>query len=55
MMYLTSRPIGYAEYTRNYLKGIKQEQIYTIPDGPLIMSPDRLMTSFKREVIYKKP
>lgn len=26
-----------------------------MPDGPLIMSPDRLVSSFKREVVYKKP
>lgn len=26
-----------------------------MPDGPVIMSPDRLIKSFKREVIYKQP
>ena len=26
-----------------------------LPDGPVIMSPDGLIPSFKREVIYKKP
>lgn len=26
-----------------------------MPDGPVIMSPDRLMKSFFREVIQKKP
>ncbi len=54
-MYLTSRPIGFADITRDYLKGIKQEKRFTMPDGPVIMSPDRLMKSFKREVIDRKP
>lgn len=54
-LYLTSRPIGFADTTRNYLKGIKQEKTFTMPDGPLIMSPDRLVKSFKREVIDRKP
>lgn len=26
-----------------------------MPDGPVIMSPDRLVKSFKREVIDRKP
>lgn len=26
-----------------------------LPDGPVFMSPDRLLESFQREVIYKKP
>jgi len=26
-----------------------------MPDGPVIMSPDRMIKSFQREVIYKKP
>lgn len=26
-----------------------------MPDGPVIMSPDRLIRSFKREVIHRKP
>lgn len=26
-----------------------------MPDGPVIMSPDRMIKSLKREVIYKKP
>jgi len=54
MMYLTSRAIGQADTTREYLKGIKQNG-FTLPDGPVIMSPDRLMTSLHREVIMRKP
>ncbi|KAI9251190.1 Lipin/Ned1/Smp2-domain-containing protein [Sporodiniella umbellata] len=53
-LYLTSRAIGQADYTRDYLKKVVQEK-YQLPDGPVIMSPDRLFTSFHREVIMRKP
>ena len=55
LVYLTSRPIGYADNTREYIKNIKQDADYVMPNGPVIMSPDRLMKSFKREVIDKQP
>ena len=35
-------------------KGIKQND-YQLPEGPVIMSPDRLMASLHREVIMRKP
>ncbi|KAG6896632.1 hypothetical protein C0992_007038 [Termitomyces sp. T32_za158] len=54
IMYLTSRAIGQADATRAYLEGIKQNN-YQLPEGPVIMSPDRLMTSLHREVILRKP
>ncbi|GAA5925131.1 hypothetical protein JCM3775_006374 [Rhodotorula graminis] len=54
LMYLTSRAIGQADTTREYLKNIKQNG-FQLPDGPVIMSPDRLMTSLHREVIMRKP
>jgi len=47
IMYLTSRAIGQADATRDYLKGIKQNN-YQLPEGPVIMSPDRLMASLHR-------
>ncbi|KAI8340548.1 Lipin/Ned1/Smp2-domain-containing protein [Chlamydoabsidia padenii] len=53
-LYLTSRAIGQADYTREYLKGVMQND-YQLPDGPVLMSPDRLFTSFHREVIIRKP
>jgi phosphatidate phosphatase LPIN len=49
IMYLTSRAIGQADATRDYLKGIKQNN-YQLPEGPVIMSPDRLMASLHRQV-----
>ncbi|UZJ55128.1 hypothetical protein CBS101457_004448 [Exobasidium rhododendri] len=54
IMYLTSRPVGQSDATRAYLKGISQNN-YKLPDGPVIMSPDRMMASFHREVILRKP
>ncbi|KAF9436119.1 hypothetical protein BGZ76_004770 [Entomortierella beljakovae] len=54
ILYLTSRAIGQADYTRKYLKNVEQDN-YQLPDGPVIMSPDRLMTAFHREVILRKP
>lgn len=47
IMYLTSRAIGQADSTRDYLKGINQNN-YQLPEGPVIMSPDRLLTSLHR-------
>lgn len=49
ILYLTSRAIGQADSTREYLKGIKQND-YQLPEGPVIMSPDRLMASLHRYV-----
>jgi len=51
VMYLTSRAIGQADATRDYLKGIKQND-YQLPEGPVIMSPDRLMASLHRLVLF---
>jgi phosphatidate phosphatase LPIN len=53
-LYLTSRALGQAESTREYLKKIEQGS-YQLPEGPVIMSPDRLLRAFTREVIYRRP
>ncbi len=53
-MYLTSRAIGQAESTRDYLAGVAQDQ-YQLPEGPVLLSPDRLIQAFTREVIQRKP
>lgn len=53
-LYLSSRAIGQANFTREYLLSLKQDD-YALPDGPLIISPDRLFKSFFREVIEKNP
>ncbi|RKP36905.1 Lipin/Ned1/Smp2-domain-containing protein, partial [Dimargaris cristalligena] len=54
IMYLTSRAIGQADATRAYLRGVTQGP-YHLPDGPVIMSPDRLFESLHREVIARQP
>ena len=54
LVYLTSRAIGQSSLTKSYLNSVKQGN-FVLPDGPLIMSPDRLYHSFKREIILKKP
>eukprot|EP00124_Ichthyophonus_hoferi_P003038 Ihof_evm1s239 gene=Ihof_evmTU1s239 len=54
LLYLSSRAIGQADITRYYLNGVRQKGC-CLPQGPVLLSPDRLMTSFHREVIRKKP
>ena len=54
ILYLTSRAIGQAKTTKEYLDSVVQ-QGSTLPDGPLITSPDRLFKSFVREVIERAP
>ena len=54
LLYLTSRAIGQANITRGYISSLKQGES-SLPLGPVIMSPDRLLHSFKREVIHRRP
>ncbi|KAL1922001.1 uncharacterized protein VTP21DRAFT_10643 [Calcarisporiella thermophila] len=54
MLYLTSRSLGQADYTRDYLVKVNQNK-YSLPDGPVIMSPDRLLSALHREVVMRKP
>ncbi|EEB07662.1 lipin Ned1 [Schizosaccharomyces japonicus yFS275] len=54
IMYLTSRSIGQADSTRHYLWNIEQDG-YTMPHGPVILSPDRTIAALHREVILRKP
>lgn len=55
MVYLTARPIGQASQTRSYLQNLKQGEEQCLPDGPVLLSPDRLLKSFRREVIDRIP
>jgi len=57
MLYLTARAIGQADITRAYLFGMADnfDTGSALPCGPLFLSPDRLFTSFKREVIDRTP
>jgi phosphatidate phosphatase LPIN len=54
MLYLTSRAIGQAQYTRNYLNKVEQGT-FQLPDGPVFLSPDRLVAAFTREIIQRRP
>lgn len=53
-LYLTSRSIGQSHATQKYLRGIEQGK-NQLPDGPIILSPERLFAAFKREIIIGNP
>lgn len=53
-VYLTSRSIGQASYTREYVKNLNTGS-QQLPDGPVIMTPDGLFAAAKREVILRRP
>ncbi|EAN31812.2 LNS2 (Lipin/Ned1/Smp2) family protein [Theileria parva strain Muguga] len=53
VLYLSARAIGQADLTRDYLFGLTQNAREKLPKGPLFLSPDRLVSSLKREVITK--
>jgi len=54
IMYLSSRAIGQATKTKQFLDSVKQDDV-SLPQGPLILSPDRLLLSFNREVVQRRP
>ena len=54
IMYLTSRSVGQADTTRQYLYNIVQDG-YRLPHGPTILSPDRTMAALRREIYLRKP
>lgn len=54
ILYLTSRSVGQADTTRAYLKGVAQEG-FRLPNGPVIMSPDRTIAALRREIYLRKP
>jgi len=54
-LYLTSRSVGQADTTRNYLDGIVQDGSFRLPRGPVVLSPDRTIAALRREVYLRKP
>lgn len=54
ILYLTARAIGAAALTKGFLTSLQQGSV-RLPDGPVFMSPDRLLYSLNREVILRKP
>jgi len=58
ILYLTARAIGQSEITKLYLQSVTQSENnreMRLPDGPVFMSPDRVLQSLKREVIHRNP
>jgi len=54
ILYLTSRPIGQSQQTKDFLQSVYQDG-KMLPQGPLVMSPDRMLPSVKREIVYRRP
>lgn len=54
IIYLSARAITQAKSTRKFLDGIRQNN-FNMPEGPILLSPDGILTSLKREVIDKSP
>ena len=54
ILYLTSRSIIQSGSTKRYIFTLQQEDAM-LPEGPVVMSPDRLFAALHREVILKKP
>eukprot|EP00127_Corallochytrium_limacisporum_P007313 Clim_evm54s246 gene=Clim_evmTU54s246 len=54
ILFLSSRAIGQAAITRNFLRSIEQGNT-TLPYGPVFLSPDRLLKALHREVVLRKP
>lgn len=54
LLYLSSRAIGQARITRDYLRSIEQGDL-NMPYGPILLNPASLLAAFHREVIEKKP
>jgi hypothetical protein len=54
MLYLTSRPVGSAKRTRGYIASVTQDNV-SLPEGPMLMSPERLLTALQVEVVSRRP
>ncbi|OIW01629.1 hypothetical protein TanjilG_14628 [Lupinus angustifolius] len=54
LLFLSARAIVQAYLTRNFLLNLKQDG-KTLPNGPVVISPDGLFPSLYREVIRRAP
>ncbi|KAK7393618.1 hypothetical protein VNO78_22176 [Psophocarpus tetragonolobus] len=54
LLFLSARAIVQAYLTRNFLLNLKQDG-KTLPNGPIVISPDGLFPSLYREVIRRAP
>jgi hypothetical protein len=53
-IYLSSRSIGQAGLTRDYLQRLHVDE-HKLPLGPVIISPDGLVPALYREMVQKRP
>ena len=54
IMYLTSRAIGQSQLTKDFIFSVYQDG-KMLPHGPVVLSPDRIVPSLKREVVFRRP
>ncbi|CAK9257992.1 unnamed protein product [Sphagnum jensenii] len=54
LLFLSARAISQADLTRQFLFNVKQDG-ETLPNGPVVISPDGLFPSLYREVIRRTP
>ncbi len=54
ILYLTARPFTMTQSTRDYIEKIKQGD-HSMPDGPLLCSPNTLNNAMLREVVFRRP
>ncbi|KAI4321521.1 hypothetical protein MLD38_034891 [Melastoma candidum] len=54
LLFLSARAISQAYHTRQFLFNLKQDG-KSLPDGPVVISPDGLFPSLYREVIRRAP
>lgn len=54
LLFLSARAIVQAYLTRTFLRNLKQDG-KTLPNGPIVISPDGLLPSLYREVIRRAP
>ncbi|KAM4033421.1 phosphatidate phosphatase LPIN3 isoform 2-T3 [Anomaloglossus baeobatrachus] len=53
-VYCSARSVGLAEITKTFLQGVS-EGGFSLPPGPLLLSPSSLFAALHREVIEKAP
>jgi phosphatidate phosphatase LPIN len=54
LLYLTARSMGQANSTRGFISTLTQGSS-RLPNGPVFMTPDRLIHAFSREVVERRP
>ena len=53
IVYLTARAIFQGDATHEFLANLKKDEI-KLPDGPIIMDPDGIFSSFKKGIVQKQ-